>query len=436
MLYRTLILISSLTLLLFSNGRTQSAALLNLAENVSSENLQTHIDSLCYAGGYFSRITYTPGNYYASEYIARYFESLPGITSVQRDTFEIGTSDAPYNDYPVINIIATLNNNIQSDTFIVLGAHYDASGSREKDWSYNWESIQAQGADDNASGVAAVMEIARILSDPANDFKNRRMIKFIAFAAEEYHPVNPSVHHAGSLWDAHNTSKQNLNLHAAIVLDMIAYNPAYNYVEVISNTDSRWLADMAQNSIDLYTDSLYSNDQPVQVSFSDHQSYWDYGYPAILFMENDRPWNNDYPYYLENPNYHSEADTIGTLRPQLLQKVTRAALATTARLSDPATTTAIAGNTDPFPYSPRISAYPNPFNASTTIIFTLDESEYLTISVYDILGKKVAALSSNILYQAGENSIQWHAESFSSGIYHCLIEGRDYRAFTKITLLR
>ena len=86
----------------------QKADIQELVDMVSSSEIQIQLDSLCWSGGYQSRITYTEGSYYSAEYIATYFESLPGITRVERDTFYMNYASPPYNTYPLINIAAYL----------------------------------------------------------------------------------------------------------------------------------------------------------------------------------------------------------------------------------------------------------------------------------------------------------------------------------------
>lgn len=60
--------------------------------------------------------------------------------------------------------------------------------------------------------------------------------------------------------------------------------------------------------------------------------------------------------------------------------------------------------------------YPNPFNPSTTISFSIPESEHVSLKIFDVLGKEVATLVNNKL-NAGSYSLQWNAENISSGVY-------------------
>ncbi|NOX90019.1 MAG: M20/M25/M40 family metallo-hydrolase, partial [Calditrichaeota bacterium] len=356
--------------LLFNITEAQNTRIASLLEQVSVDSIKAHVQTLSEAGGYNSRVTYTEGNEFSARFLQNYFNGLPGISDARIDSFTIYSAAKPYDTIPVFNIIVTFAGNGADEEIILCGAHYDASASHESNWKSSWQSVKARGADDNATGVAAVMEIARIISDPLNNLSFRRTIKFVAFGAEEYHPVNPSVHHAGSLWDADRTKKQNQKLIGALILDMIGYNPNKDYCEVISNTASLWMTDYVYRNRDAYVSDLVMNNVPADVPYSDHQSYQDFGFSAILLMENDRPWNDDYPNYSQNPYYHSEADAPGTLNYLQVKKVTQLALATIVELAQPDTTTLISKQPNQLTVENfNLNAYPNPFNGEISISF-------------------------------------------------------------------
>jgi predicted outer membrane repeat protein len=74
--------------------------------------------------------------------------------------------------------------------------------------------------------------------------------------------------------------------------------------------------------------------------------------------------------------------------------------------------------------------YPNPFNSSTTFIYTLAESSRVTLYVYDSYGKLVAELI-NAFQQKGEQRVEWNGDNLPSGIYYCRLQ-----AGAKITACR
>jgi hypothetical protein len=420
----------------FGGSFEYSAIIQTLADSVNTERLYGHISELCDAGGHRSRVTFTPGNYHAAEYIAQYFESLPGITAVIRDTFKFQSAASPYNTYPIINVIAILEGSGPGSGMLLMGAHYDASGSHEYDWNSNWAAIKAQGADDNATGVAAVMESARILSNPENGFNNSKSIKFIAFAAEEYHPKNPNYSHIGSLYDAKTTSDNNIDLEAALVLDMFGYNTENDYVEVISDNASLWLADIVYEISGLYVPDLKTNDIPADVPYSDHDAYQHYGFPSILLMENDSPWNNDLPDYLSNPFYHSVNDTIGTLNMSLVSKVTKTALAAIGQMSMGQSTSLANKSTPNTVNGFNIKIYPNPVNAEARISFSVKEINSLSIEIFNSAGQRIQTLCSNEVFQNGSHSLKWNASQIASGLYFVYIRSEKSSEGFKVTLIK
>ena len=80
-------------------------------------------------------------------------------------------------------------------------------------------------------------------------------------------------------------------------------------------------------------------------------------------------------------------------------------------------------------------AYPNPFNPSTNISFTLRALSFTTLSIFDVLGRKVATLVSENL-PPGEYTRQWNANSLPSGIYFYRFISGNYSLTRKMMLLK
>lgn len=79
--------------------------------------------------------------------------------------------------------------------------------------------------------------------------------------------------------------------------------------------------------------------------------------------------------------------------------------------------------------------FPNPFNPSTVIRYTLPAPGYATLIVYDAAGREVATIA-NGLQQAGEHSITWNADNLPSGVYVCLLTAGHNIEARKMLLLR
>jgi hypothetical protein len=79
--------------------------------------------------------------------------------------------------------------------------------------------------------------------------------------------------------------------------------------------------------------------------------------------------------------------------------------------------------------------YPNPFNPTTTIDFALPKAAYVKLSVFNVLGQKVAALV-NAHMNAGQQSVVFDASKLSSGVYFYKLEAGDFRSIKKMMLLK
>jgi Zn-dependent M28 family amino/carboxypeptidase len=285
------------------------------------------------------------------------------------------------------------------------------------------------------------MEMARIISDQSQQLSHRHTLRFIALAAEEYHPKHDGYHHLGSLYDALNLYTSQTPVAAVLILDMIAFNPLNDYIEIITNTQSLWLADSVATMADLYVPALQTNSRPFpDVSYSDHDSYQIYGFPAILLMENDRPWADDLPYYQLNPNYHTTADIISTLRFSQLTKVTQLALASILHLSGSGGITSINRDQSASIEISELSVYPNPFNATTTISFTLHSAASISANIYDVRGARVKQLTTQSA-PANRINYTWNGtdntgHAVGSGTYFLIVEANPQILVKKIVLLK
>jgi len=90
--------------------------------------------------------------------------------------------------------------------------------------------------------------------------------------------------------------------------------------------------------------------------------------------------------------------------------------------------------TRPYEYK-LIQNYPNPFNSTTTIEFSLPRSCDVTLTIYNVLGQKVALLVSEKV-SAGEHKVQWTTSDIAGGLYFCRLEAAEFTQTRKMVLLR
>jgi len=79
--------------------------------------------------------------------------------------------------------------------------------------------------------------------------------------------------------------------------------------------------------------------------------------------------------------------------------------------------------------------YPNPFNPSTQITFSLPKATYVTLKVYDVLGREISVLV-NEKKQPGEYSITWNAEGVPSGVYFYRMVAGGYIETKKMVIIQ
>lgn len=441
--------------LLTSQTRAQSIdhVIENMINKVSVENLSEHIQILEDAGGTRNRVTFTSGVDSAAVYIKKQFDSIPGLTSVEYDTFYISTATVPYNLQPQVNVVATIAGSTYPEQSYVIGAHIDATADRDNWWGNqgaNWQSIQAPGADDNATGVAAILEIARIMADPDSDFSTDYTIKLIGFGAEERLPATifngtgtPSNHHGSSHY-ANRARDNNEDILGMISLDMIGFNDHNDYTSFVYHGTSY---DLNQRAIaigeeyvrvnDRYDIGLITNSSPfAQGNYSDHRSFAVDGFPALLVIENAAPWNRN-QYYTPNPYYHRSDDTFDKLNMGLVKKVAQLNLATLASFGGRVTSTHDAIETPRAFYLNQ--NYPNPFSSRTEIEFDLPESGFVDLKVYDMLGNEIAELMHGV-QAPGRHTVSFDTNNLglnlASGVYTYRLVTNDFVESRKMVLVK
>lgn len=236
----------------------------------------------------------------AAQFIEDQFTAA-GCTA-DRQSFEVGGDQ--YH-----NIICSLGP--QDSPRLVVGAHYDVEGDDNP------------GADDNASGIAGILELARLINLKSPDLKYR--LDLVAWTLEE--PPNFKSANMGSYVHAERLVKEGAEVELTISVEMIGYfsdtpgSQQYplsplkwlypdkgDFIGVVGMTfDRKNVARvktlMAQSS----PLPVYSINAPAAipgVDFSDHWSFWQLGLPAVMVTDTA---------FLRNPNYHTSGDTPDTL---------------------------------------------------------------------------------------------------------------------------
>lgn len=424
-------------------GRPSRIQTLSMIDSVSLIRMSTDIRWLEEPGGHNSRVTFTPGNDSAVAYIYRSFLAIPGLTSVTLDTFFID-AEPPYAAQPHINVVARLRGKTDPEQEIVVGGHYDASASRMGSavWTAQWSTIRAPGADDNASGVASILEAARLLSDPAFGVVNDYTLTFVAFGSEESGPAH-SGGHGGSKHYAAEARSRGDGIRCMISVDMIAHNRHFTTTDIVSNAASGWIGEAFVAARDSLALPLITNTPPFAYgTYSDHASFWEQGYDAILLIEHAPPWNSS-SQYIANPYYHTSSDTIETLNYSLLKRVTQTLIGTLVSLVAAPAATGV--DDAPVPSIASLEQnFPNPFNPETRIRFTVaasreegarSSSPRTRLVVYDLLGREVAVLVDGTR-PPGTYEVAFDGTAVPSGTYICRFSAGGFTETRRMILLK
>lgn len=377
----------SLSLLLFTASLTAFNQVYDpfideLIEETSIDSLVTFVRELTGEDSVFvdgnkelieHRISWM-GNDLAATYIKEKLES-----------FGLSVTEQEYNTGGV-NIIATQTGTVAPEQHYIICAHYDA--------------VDHYCADDNASGVAAVLEAARILS--GHDFPYT--IIYALWDEEEIGLV-------GSAYYADQAAGNGDQINGVINLEMFGWDSNDDMLMDIHTkniSNSVYLANLLvsiDTEYNLLLDPVIYNPG---TTASDHASFWNNGFGAIVFSE--AYYGGD-----SNPYYHTANDRIDKFNLPYFHEMSKLAVGSIATLGYAGLAVSIDQN-EPEELALNIRNYPNPVTENAVIKFTLPESSLTRIEVYNSYGARVSELL-NEYRQAGEHSIEFRANELNNGIY-------------------
>jgi len=222
------------------------------------------------------------------------------------------------------NVVAVITGAVRPDEIVMVVAHLDSLSPTQTRMTL------APGADDNASGSAAALSMARIFSQ----YSFSRTLRLALFTGEEQGLLGSSVYAA-------EARARNDTIVAVINMDMIAWNtPATSPTLDVhirpetsaGYTDDLTLAGVFTNVVAAYglSDQLIPKIELSGISASDHASFWQQGYPAMLLIEDYALPDRDF-----NPHYHTVSDTLQHLDMDYFTAFVKAALGAAAHLAHP-----------------------------------------------------------------------------------------------------
>jgi hypothetical protein len=220
-------------------------------------------------------------------------------------SYPVTLDPVTFNSTTFPNVIGVQQGTVCPERVFIVGAHYDSVPS-------------TPGADDDASGIAGMLEIARALADtplPAT-------VWFTGFTMEEDGLV-------GSRHMAQQEASAGTPVIGMFSLEMIGYTtPTEDSIIVLGSEASVRLVDSFKRAQEGYVPDLPriagtvagNGEAQPDTRRSDHAPFWDAGYQALLVTDTAN---------FRNPNYHQPTDTLDTLDLAFVTLVTKAMLATT-----------------------------------------------------------------------------------------------------------
>jgi hypothetical protein len=278
----------------------------NSPSNLILENSRLKAHVLKISNDYFPRSYKNTKNLdRCAEYILAHFKKAGADTSIQ----EFTVRGKKYQ-----NVIGFFGD--KTGERIVIGAHYDAY-------------IDRPGADDNASGISGLIELAYLIGKE----NIHTGIEFVAYTLEE--PPFFGTEDMGSAHHARLLHDRKVRVKCMIALEMIGYfssepgSQLYpipvlkifypnkgNFIAIVGRLDERKIVKKIKGLMKGATDlPVYSVNAPLIIAgidFSDHRNYWKYGYDAVMITDTA---------YYRNQEYHEPDDTAERLNYELMGKV-------------------------------------------------------------------------------------------------------------------
>ena len=346
-----------------------------LIDSVSVDSIKANIEHLCsyHNRRYDSRFIWDVQDWLISRYQAF------GVDTVMLHDFPVPDSDIETAD----NILAVQWGTKTPNEYVICGAHYDSWNPDGTDP----DTIRSPGADDNASGVAGILETARLLSNYTFD----RTIIYANWCAEEIGLV-------GSAAYAQDMAAQNMDIVGYFNLDMTGYLEEGTdiHVHLLYTTQDSLIANYVFNFSHVYFPEMLIKQNWLAWGDSDYSSFSRNGYPAVHPFED---------VYASSPYIHTRQDILGLSVNNLEQskrftELNLGLVATLAGLNHD-------GMADD--KTVNVALYPNPTKEAVNIAC---DDGLQRIEVYNSLGQQM-----DVYRLRGDRHTILNTSSYATGIY-------------------
>lgn len=268
------------------------------------------------------------------------------------------------------NVLAIKEGALYPERKVVIGAHYDCMPGV----------AVAPGADDDGSGVCAVLEAARVMAGLV--FENT--VVFALWDEEEQGLI-------GSAYHAATAAGNDEEIVAVVTMDAIGHDGDGDGLMRIHTgpvANSIAIKDSA-----LVVNGTYGLDLPIAINnpgatYSDHASFWNQGYGAILVIED---FDDD-----PNPHYHTANDRMEYLDTAYWRGLARLAIGTAAAMAVPASGTGVGQGG----MEGRLAIAPNPTHGHVEVRLRSGQGDGLILTVLDALGREMPPLPERVAQTA------------------------------------
>ncbi len=309
------------------------------------------------------------------------------------------------------NVVLTIPGAVDPTRIVVLGAHYDSING-------GGSSLAAPGADDNASGSASLVEIARVLKTGG---PLKYTVRLMWFAGEEFGLL-------GSDFDAQQAATQNQNVLAMINMDMNAYRAAGDVrdCDLVTNDTTATLQSFCNQMGQLYVPTWASTTGVLTAGTSDHRSYFQAGFPSAFLFEDVSQFYSQ---------IHTANDTLAlaTTDYDLSLMIARAVLASAVQIAGPVDMTIAhtelpdtTNASGPYAVSATINSLTAANVAAASVFYSTDGGQNFASLPMSGSGNVWTA---NIPSQGSPKTISYYIQSTDSqGFTEALPEGAEFGA--------
>lgn len=395
------------TMIVISASFAQNNQTLDLLlEEINADSLhQTVVDLQNFGSRFALR---EGGNKLVAKYIKQRLENYGIATEI--DSFYLSGHHWMVGDFSAwfynVKGVLTSQNPID-DSLVLIGAHLDAISIDEIGQLQNI----APGADDNASGVAVMIEIARVLHEHPAEFQ--RTINFMGFDGEEL-----------GLFGGHHDAEVRAQAQTPIAVmlnnDMVSFEP---------NDDWKVTFHWYDNALDVLERAVvicsqYTNIEPfvptesenTNSAYSDSYAYATRGFKSVFAVE-----------HTFSSSYHTEHDVADSNNYAYHAEITKYNLAILAEYAKMRNTVSIAAIASSLPGT----IFPNPASDKAMLQFSLDEACNAQLNIINIAGQVVDALPLHNL-NAGPNLVELNFGNLPAGVYLCRFQSDKCCWTTKI----